>query len=305
MLRYHFTVDDLARLRMTTTLGPVTESVFALALFGRKSGVALNGWRRHIREQLGEWAEEISRLAEGQAAAQDLMALLERDRADPAQHDQARRQTTTALFEFCQVAVVPYWVRARMYLATERDMRGRIVITHGAERLLSSLHPGLEWRAPVLTIPSDDDRDIYLDGRGLLLAPSLFLYDKPCVAIEAERETGLPALAFSVPLTPAVLSPEPVSADTGDQALAALVGHTRAAALQALTDSCTTSELAQRLGISSAGASKHATILREAGLITTFRNRNTVLHTLTSLGLALLQRSSTLSRRGLPAMAMD
>lgn len=55
MLRYHFTVDDLARLRMTTTLGPVAESVFALDLFSRKSGVGLNGRRRHIRKQLGEW----------------------------------------------------------------------------------------------------------------------------------------------------------------------------------------------------------------------------------------------------------
>nr|QEO73566.1 ArsR family transcriptional regulator [uncultured bacterium] len=304
MLRYHFTVDDLARLRMATTLGPVAESVFALDLFGRKSGVALNGWRRHIREQLGEWSGEISRLAEVQGT-QDLMWLLERGEPDPAHNDQARQQMTTALFEFCQIAVVPYWVRARTYLATERDMRGRIVITHGAERLLSTLHPGLEWTAPVLTIPSEHDRDIHLDGRGLLLAPSLFLYDKPCVAIEAERETGLPALAFSVPLIPTVLSSAPVSADAGDQALAALVGHTRAAALQALTDSCTTSELAQRLGISSAGASKHATILREAGLITTLRNRNTVLHTLTSLGAALLRRSSPRAPARQPAMAVD
>nr|QEO73599.1 ArsR family transcriptional regulator [uncultured bacterium] len=301
MLRYHFTVDDLARLRMATTLGPVAESVFALGLFGRKSGVALNGWRRHIREQLGPWSGEIGRLVDGQ----DLMWLLEQGEPEPGPTDQARQQMTTALFEFCQVAVVPYWVRARTYLATERDMRGRIVITHGAERLLSTLHPGLEWQAPVLSIPSEHDRDIDLDGRGLLLAPSLFLYDKPCVAIEAERETGLPALAFSVPLSPTVLSSAPVSADAGDQALAALVGHTRAAALQALTDSCTTSELAQRLGISSAGASKHATILREAGLITTLRNRNTVLHTLTSLGVALLQRSSSRVPARQPAMAVD
>lgn len=110
---------------------------------------------------------EISRLAGEQGPVQDLTWLLERGESDISHNGPVRQHLTTALFEFCQVAVVPYWVRARTYLATERDMRGRIVITHGAERLLSTLHPGLQWSAPVLKIPSDQDRDIFLDGRGL------------------------------------------------------------------------------------------------------------------------------------------
>ena len=44
-----------------------------------------------------------------------------------------------------------------------------------------------------------------------------------------------------------------------------------------------------RLGISLAGASKHAKVLRKAGLVTTSRHRNTALHTLTPLGFALLE----------------
>lgn len=55
-----------------------------------------------------------------------------------------------------------------------------------------------------------------------------------------------------------------------------------------IADGCTTSELAQRIGISPGGASQHATVLREAGLVVSHRHRNTVRHTLTGLGAGLL-----------------
>jgi DNA-binding MarR family transcriptional regulator len=51
---------------------------------------------------------------------------------------------------------------------------------------------------------------------------------------------------------------------------------------------CTTSELAALLGVTPSAVSKHTAILREAGLISTHRDRNTVLHSLTPLGSALL-----------------
>jgi DNA-binding transcriptional ArsR family regulator len=59
--------------------------------------------------------------------------------------------------------------------------------------------------------------------------------------------------------------------------------------LRALHESCTTSELGRRLGISPAAASQHTAILREAGLITSLRNVNMVVHSLTSLGAALIR----------------
>lgn len=45
------------------------------------------------------------------------------------------------------------------------------------------------------------------------------------------------------------------------------------------------------LGSSPTGASQHATVLRDADLITTFRDRDAVLHTLTTSGVALLRGS--------------
>jgi DNA-binding transcriptional ArsR family regulator len=43
------------------------------------------------------------------------------------------------------------------------------------------------------------------------------------------------------------------------------------------------------LAISPAAASQHTTVLRNAGLLVSRRDRNTVLHTLTPLGAAMLE----------------
>ena len=58
--------------------------------------------------------------------------------------------------------------------------------------------------------------------------------------------------------------------------------------LVASDDGCTTGEVARRLNISAAAASQHTTVLRNAGLLVSQRDRNTVLHTLTPLGRAML-----------------
>jgi predicted transcriptional regulator len=72
-------------------------------------------------------------------------------------------------------------------------------------------------------------------------------------------------------------------------ALAALVGRNRAAVLRTVADGCSTTELADRVGISLAAASQHASVLRDAGLITTHRQGSAVLHLLTPLGAELLR----------------
>jgi DNA-binding transcriptional ArsR family regulator len=49
-----------------------------------------------------------------------------------------------------------------------------------------------------------------------------------------------------------------------------------------------TTEVARQLRISLSSASEHATVLREATLVTTQRSGNLSLHSITSLGVALL-----------------
>lgn len=276
---------------MVSTLGPVAEGLFALDLFGRRRGGGASGWRRQVRDQLGPDLPEVQLVTRDYQAVPDLLWLMRPDGGEPATGAEARRLAAVT-FGFCRAAVLPYWSRVRAQLEAERDVRGRMVITNGLESLLMALHPKAVWRSPVLEIASGVDRDVELNGDGVLLAPSLFLADEQCVFLESERQTGMPALVFSVPADIGELVDSTEESDVGDRALGALVGATRAAALRALSESGTTGELADRLGISLSGASKHATVLREAGLISTQRNRTTARHTLTPLGAALLHPRS-------------
>jgi DNA-binding transcriptional ArsR family regulator len=52
----------------------------------------------------------------------------------------------------------------------------------------------------------------------------------------------------------------------------------------------TTTDLARTIGISLAGASQHATVLRNAGLVTTIRHRGSALHQVSARGTVLLNQ---------------
>ncbi|WP_053711698.1 ArsR/SmtB family transcription factor [Streptomyces sp. NRRL B-3648] len=77
-------------------------------------------------------------------------------------------------------------------------------------------------------------------------------------------------------------------------ALSPPLGHTRAAVLASLRHPATTTETADRVGISLSSASEHTTVLRKAGLIATTRTGTAVLHSLTPLGTALLHHDTGL-----------
>jgi DNA-binding transcriptional ArsR family regulator len=87
--------------------------------------------------------------------------------------------------------------------------------------------------------------------------------------------------------------PDPGGLAERDQVLGSLIGRTRAGILGALKTTSTTTELAHRLDVSLASASQHAAVLRSAGLISTHRQGGHVLHTLTALGVDLLNGDSS------------
>lgn len=78
-----------------------------------------------------------------------------------------------------------------------------------------------------------------------------------------------------------------------EDALAALLGRSRAAVLRAATEGPgTTSDLARRVGISVPSASQHLSVLRAAGLLVTTRHGNAAHHAPTALAYALLTTAS-------------
>ncbi|WP_344290637.1 winged helix-turn-helix domain-containing protein [Streptomyces synnematoformans] len=199
----------------------------------------------------------------------------------------ARVELTGLLRAYVDAAITPYGDTVAARIEAQRGVHLRQLRDAGARGMLEGLGPVLRWEEPVLHAAGYPvDRDVHLDGRGLVLVPSYFCWGDPITLAD-------PALPPTL-IYPLLHEP---SADTvGDVAasLAALLGHTRAQVLRAAATGATTGELARAVGVSTASASRHAGVLREAGLLCSSRCAAMVLHTLTPLGRALLQRSPVL-----------
>ncbi|WP_285498808.1 winged helix-turn-helix domain-containing protein [Actinokineospora sp. NBRC 105648] len=274
----------MTRIKIKSARLPALETVFALDLLVRgRGGELFTGWRAPVRARLGDQVRRLKALNQAVATQSQLFALEGDERPEAT----LPPEVATAYHEFTQAAITPYWPRIRDHLDGDRDTRAGHIATGGVERLLSTLHPQVSWESPVLSTPFPTPQDIQLAGRGLVLVPSLFLVDR--VTVLPSRATGEIVLAY-----PARLDPDSAAAiwnvaNHNERALDALVGRTRAAVLNALTDTPNTGELGRRLGISSAAVSQHTSVLRKAGLITTRRHLNTAIHSLTPLGKILLK----------------
>ena len=190
-----------------------------------------------------------------------------------------------AIERYYETALGPYWMQIRAAVGATRVSHAKEVASGGLERLFGGLHPNVRWRRPVLELHGFTvDRDLHLGGKGLRLIPSFFCRRHPTVL----RDPDLPTVLV-YPIDTGLAGLAPARRGT-DSPLAALVGRTRAAILEATADGCTTTELARRLGISPATASHHASVLRDAGLITTIRIGTSVLHTLHPRGEMLVNR---------------
>jgi DNA-binding transcriptional ArsR family regulator len=227
---------------------------------------------------------DIATLAEERQLPPDVMELAFGD-------GRAMRRLADAIRAYYDIALAPIWSRVEAVVEGDRIRRVRAVAGQGTEGLLESLRPSMRWQAGGAQTPEPFhgelqvdyplQRELHLDGRGLLLLPSYFCWRYPVTLLD-------PALP------PVLVYPaQRADARTGDVetnrvALAALLGGTRAAALAAIGVGCSTTDLARRVGVSTAAASQHATILRNAGLITSQRERNLMMHSITTLGAAVL-----------------
>ncbi|MEU3979177.1 winged helix-turn-helix domain-containing protein [Streptomyces sp. NPDC026672] len=208
-----------------------------------------------------------------------------------------REEFTRALRTYYDVVVAPSEDLMRARLDAEGALRARESLAGGVETLLAGLTADARWSPPVLHIGYVEDRDLYLRGRGLLLVPTYFCWQTPITLVDDELQ---PVLVCPLrDSRPAVDPPQ----DT--EALTALLGRTRAAALRILVHGATTSELARALGVSPGTATHHTTVLRDAGLVTSSRSQNSVLHVLTPLGAAVLRRARGDAGAGLRDTALS
>ena len=324
--RIHFTADDLERIQVRPTLGPLAETFKAMCLLRctQQPRAPYRQWRSQVKDRLTPQMTPLTALIPSGTKGVDLPMLIgtaptveqgvQALLAAPREHllvemeftdrehrlpeavwavaeigGQARIKLAAAAVAAHQVLVEPYWTQIHACLHAEQVARLRTLAASGPGGLLASLQSEwVRWRPPVLEVLYTDDHDVQLNGRGIALLPSVFAGQVPCVHWNPNDSTAVPWLVVPptdnrVGLRRLWENPRPREA-----ALAALVGRNRAAVLRTIADGCSTTELADRVGISLAAASQHASVLREAGLIATHRQGSAVLHVLTPLGAELL-----------------
>ncbi|MEX3102094.1 MULTISPECIES: helix-turn-helix transcriptional regulator [unclassified Streptomyces] len=271
---------------------PAVETALAADLLRRRSGGAI----------FGRWRDLVSQAAPLRLPARpsvpDHLTLLAQASGAAVLRDWTGGRDLAADSDFFDRVLAPYWERVNAYLRADAEHRSRIFLGGGVEALLGTLHARIEWNSPVLELDNGLDGEFHPRGASLTVVPSLFLHSRPVVYMGSGSAGASPVLVYPVPLdavTAAAMWDEP---EQQDRALGALMGRTRASVLLALTESCTTTELGRRLGISAAAASQHTTVLRAAGLITSCRRLNAVVHSLTDLGLTLLREGEEFPRDG-------
>lgn len=326
MLRIHFTAEDLARTRVGTGIGAAAETYYSLAMLrDRRTAPPFDGWRSAVAGRVAEEMRPLLALLPASGPGVDLLTIagdatsigeaadrllsaprarLRRELEDvsfrPAHASWVRslmdadgdalHQLARALEVSHRSAVAPYWDRAASHLDAVRADYARTLLEGGVERLLEGLCvPLVRWRAPVLEVQHARDVEFRLGGRGLIIVPTVFTWRELTVLWDPADDVGPPRL--TVPTVNGVEAGAALwnrAGATVQGALGALLGRTRAAALKVTVGGCNTTELARRLNVSLAAASQHATVLRNANLITTSRRGGAVLHSITALGIDLL-----------------
>lgn len=247
MLEICLGVEDLARIRIIGTLGTAFETHLAWGQLGKQQRDALSEWRRTARIRLRR---------AGATMAKARSASLVETLTSPLPHEGD---------VFHKMAVEPFWDRIQRLLKAERDSCGREMLAGGVEHVLNNRHSAIRWEAPVLRVANGrPPRRTSLTGQGLTLVPSLFA-PHPFLLDDSAGWHGLPILVYNI-----APDTEPAAAlwqsQEGESALPALLGRTRADVLEALRETRSTGQVADRVHISSPSASKHLTILRRAGL---------------------------------------
>jgi len=324
--RIHFTAEDLERIQVRPTLGPLAETFKAMCLLRctQQPRVPYRQWRSQVKDRLTQQMTPLTALIPPGTKGVDLpmltgtaptleqgvqallamprehllveMGFTDREHKLPAAvwaiaetGGPARLQLAAAAVAAHQVLVEPYWTQIHACLHAEHVARLRTLAASGPDGLLASLQSQwVRWRPPVLEVLVPVDYDVPLNGRGIALMPSVFVGQIPSLHTNPNDPMAVPWLVL--PPTDSRIGLRRLWDNPRQRgaALAALVGRNRAEVLRTIADGCSTTELAGRVGISLAAASQHASVLRDAGLITTHRQGSAVLHVLTPLGAELL-----------------
>lgn len=191
--------------------------------------------------------------------------------------------------------LAPYWPKLRAALDADVAHRLERLARGGISALLSDLHPSMQATDDVIRIRGRDDRDVH-GRRGLTLVPSVFAWPRLWVDLDQ------PSLTYGVRGVGALWEGRPAEAAQQD-AMADLIGRSRAEILLGLEAPRSTTEVARQLGLSAATVSAHLSVLRRSGLVTSWRSGRRVLYQRTALASMLVASGADEADSGLPGLS--
>jgi DNA-binding transcriptional ArsR family regulator len=195
-----------------------------------------------------------------------------------AEPEAAVAELVTQMRLFWEAALEPWWGRMSAFLESEVAARARRLVAVGGNAAFFDLHPAVSWDGQTLAVTADRmaPRAVKLDGRGLLLIPSVLAFGA-WPRVDAPWE---PALTYQPPGVGDLWRDDP----TATGAVAGLIGRRRATLLQTLNRPASTRTLAKRTGWSPGGVSTHLTTLRRTGLVARRREGREVIYSRTAAG---------------------
>jgi DNA-binding transcriptional ArsR family regulator len=198
----------------------------------------------------------------------------------------ARDMLVARIHEAWLQLVAPFWLPVRTLLERDIEQRARTLAHHGLRRVVDEVDPCVRWTEDGIAVADREDVTVDVGARGLVLMPSAYVW---------------PALVAIVdePWQPTIIYPARGIAElwqlpaSPPDALARLLGRTRAIVLASLDRPISTTALAAALELSPAGASRHLLALRDAGLVTSTRHGHEVRYRRTGLGTELVRAGRT------------
>ena len=205
------------------------------------------------------------------------------------------------LWQYWDIAVGPYWMRMCAVLEDDVSHRAAAAVNLGLNQLLDDLHPDVGMRDGTLTITMPRHDSGRFTGVRLTVVPSVFVWPRLIVNHDTEDEFELTYAARGVGRVWEGVEP-PVT--QSDDRIAALLGRTRATILDLVAVPMSTTQLAQQLGQSPGSVNQHLSILKDSGLVTSWRSGRSVLYRQSPLGesLSAITRTDPTGRQVLPLL---
>jgi uncharacterized protein DUF5937/regulatory ArsR family protein len=193
----------------------------------------------------------------------------------------AVEQLAAVLRTYWRRVLEAHWERIRTALEGDVLYRAQQMTGGGLRALFGDIDPSVNYEDAELFVDTPSNGSLDLNGRGLLLVPSVFVW--PSVAI-IDQDPWQPTLIYPARGSGLVWEPAAPPSD----GLAALIGPRRAMILASLEGPSSTTSLARRLEVCAGSISQHLTVLHDAGLIERHRVGRVVLYRRSAAGNLLL-----------------